>query len=533
MPARLSPLDVSYLYLEEAATPMHVGSVAVFEQPERDFDYQRLLALVDDRIAFVPRYRQRVRWVPGWLANPVWVDDAHFDLTYHVRRSALPRPGSDQQLCELVARIMGRRLDRDRPLWEMYLVEDLADGRFAIVSKTHQAVVDGVTAVEIGQVILDSTPAPRSSIADGWHPRREPSSAELVADALFDVARRPNAVVDTVRTGLGDVRHTAGRALGAVGGLAATALTVSRGTPDLPLNTQIGPHRRYTTVDTDLESYRQVRAAHGGTVNDVVLATVTGALRAWLLTRGEPVRSATTVRAMVPVSVRDDHGADALGNRVSGLLVDLPVGEASPVVRLHRISYAMRAHKETGQAVGADALVGLAGFAPPTLHALGARVASDLSRRLFNLQVTNAPGPQEPLYAAGARLLAAYPVSPLAQGQALAIGVTSYAGSVFYGVNADRDAMSDVEVVGQCLVEALDELVDTVEIARGRVPTRPPAAVAPAVERPATTRARVRARPAKKTTAGRAKAATAGKSATAGTPVEPAPRKGAPRPTGR
>jgi diacylglycerol O-acyltransferase len=463
---RLSPLDVSFLYMEESTTAMHVGGVAVFQLPSGGFDYERLVGLIKERIAFVPRYRQRVRWVPGHLANPVWVDDEHFDIAYHVRRSALPRPGSDEQLRELVARLQSRKLDRSRPLWEMYLVEGLSDGRFAVVTKTHHAMVDGVGAVDIGQVILDLTPEPRDSPPDTWRPTPEPSWAELVAGAMTDTVRRPTAVLDTVRTGVSDVRTTAGRALGAAGGVLAMARTAARPAPDSPLNAVIGEQRRYGMAATSLDDYKRIRKAHSPdekiTVNDVVLATVSGALRSWLLTRGEAVTPKTMVRAMVPVSVRTAEQGGALGNRVSSYFVDLPVGEPNAVMRLHQVAYAMRGHKETGQAIGAEMITGIAGFAPPTLHSLGARVASGLSRRVFNLVVTNVPGPQFPLYAGGARMLAAYPVVPLAKGQAVSIGLTSYDGGVYYGLNADRDAMADVDVLAGCLVDALAELLETV-----------------------------------------------------------------------
>lgn len=462
MPDRLSPLDVSFLYFEDATTPMHVGGVAVFEPPDEGFDYDQLVSLIKDRIAFVPRYRQRIRWVPGHLANPVWVDDPDFDVSYHVRRSALPRPGTDAQLNELVARLMSRRLDRHRPLWEMYLVEGLAEGRFAIITKTHHAMVDGVSAVDIGTVILDATPSPKENPADTWHPAPEPSWVELVAGAASDLVQRPGEVVDTVRTGITDLRATAGKIVGAAAGLLAALRTAATPAPDTPLNVAISEQRRYETHRTDLDDYKRIRKEHGGTVNDVVLAVVAGGLRSWLLMRGEPVTAASAVRAMVPVSVRSEDEEGELGNRVSSYLVRLPVGEPNPVVRLHQVSYAMRAHKETGQAVGADALIALSGFAPPTLHGLGARVANGLSRRLFNLVVTNVPGPQFPLYAGGAQMLAAYPVVPLARAQAVSVGVTSYNGAVFYGLNADRDAMPDVDVLASCFRDALDELVETV-----------------------------------------------------------------------
>jgi len=461
MADRLTPLDVSFLYFEEPTTPMHVGGVAVFREPADGFDLEQLVELISQRIAFVPRYRQRVRWVPGRLANPVWVDDEHFDVSYHVRRSALPRPGTDLQLAELVARVQSRPLDRTRPLWEMYLVEGLSDGRFAVISKTHHAMVDGIAAVDIGQVILDTTPARRHPPADTWRPAPEPSWVELVAGAVAETVRRPTAAIDAVRGGIGEVQHTLGRAVSAAGGLLAAARTAARSAPDSPLNAVIGEQRRYATATFDLDDHRRIRKAHGGTVNDVVLATVAGALRAWLLTRGEKVSTSTTVRALVPVSVRSEgDGGQPTGNRVSSYLVDLPVGEPSPVMRLHQVSYRMQAHKDTGQAVGAEALAGLAGFSPPTLHALGARVASGLSKRWFNLVVTNVPGPQQPLYAGEARMLAAYPVVPLAKGQALSIGLTSYDGKVFYGLNADRDAMPDVDVLAQCLGDALGELLE-------------------------------------------------------------------------
>jgi diacylglycerol O-acyltransferase / wax synthase len=462
LPDRLSSLDVSFLYLEESTTPMHVGGVSVFELPDSGFDYDRLVSLIKRRIAYVPRYRQRIRWVPGRIASPVWVDDENFDLNFHVRRSALPKPGTDAQLRELAARIMSRPLDRSRPLWEMYLVEGLKGGRFALLTKTHHAMVDGVSAVDIGQVILDTTPEPRATPAGSWRPAREPSGIELVAGAVSDLVRRPTVVVDSVRTGLSDVRRTAERLVGTAGGVLAMARTVSRAAPDSPLNVEIGEQRRYGTADSLLDDYKAIRKAHGGTVNDVVLAVVTGALREWLMTRGEAVGASAVVRAMVPVSVRTEDQSGALGNRVSSYLVDLPVGEKSPVMRLHQISYAMKGHKETGQAVGADAIIGVAGFAPPTLHSLGARVASGLSRRLFNIVVTNVPGPQFPLYAGGARLLASYPVVPLAKGQAVSVGLTSYDGGVYYGLNADRDAMPDIDVLAQCITDSLDELRETV-----------------------------------------------------------------------
>ncbi|HEY6745360.1 MAG TPA: wax ester/triacylglycerol synthase family O-acyltransferase [Mycobacteriales bacterium] len=463
MTDRLSALDVSFLYMEEPTTPMHVGGLAVFQPPEEGFDYDRLVRLIEDRISLVPRYRQKIRWVPGHLANPVWVDDADFDVTFHVRRSALPRPGSDSQLRELVSRLMSRRLDRNRPLWEMYLVEGLEGGRIAVITKTHHAMVDGISAVDIGQVILDVTPTPRDVPDDLWMPAPAPHPIGLVADAVTELVRRPTAVVDTVRMGVLDARSTAGKIVGAVGGLAAAARIAAKPAPSTPMNVTIGEQRRFGVARTDLDDYKRVRKAHGGTVNDVVLATVAGALRSWLLSRGEAVTASTSMRALVPVSVRTEDERGTAGNRVSSYLVDLPVGEPDPVIRLSQVSYAMKGHKESGQSVGADALVALGGFAPPTLHSLGARAANGFTRRLFNLVVTNVPGPQFPLYAAGAQLLEMFPVVPLARGQGLSIGLTSYNGRVYYGLNADRDALPDVDVIGALIEESLAELVETVE----------------------------------------------------------------------
>jgi WS/DGAT/MGAT family acyltransferase len=407
-----------------------------------------------------------VKAVPGHLANPVWVDDEDFDLEYHVRRSALPRPGSLDQLRELVARIISRPLDRHRPLWEMYLVEGLARGRTAVLTKTHQAMVDGISAIDIGQVILDVSAEPRMAAEELWMPRNEPTDVELICGAVAEAIARPGEVVENVRAAAGDAVATVGKIAGQVLSMARTA---SRGAaPDTPLNVPISAQRRFAVARTQLEDYRKIRSAHGCSVNDVVLSVVAGALRSWLLSRGEPVTSSSSVRAMVPMSVRGQADVPSstsngsLGNRVSSFLVDLPVGEPSPVVRLHQVTHSMRERTAGMQHVGADTLVRIGGFAPPTLHALGARAASGFSKRIFNLVVTNVPGPQFPLYAAGARMLELFPVVPLAKGQALAIGLTSYDGGVYYGLNGDRDAMPDLDVLAGMVHESLDELRGTV-----------------------------------------------------------------------
>jgi diacylglycerol O-acyltransferase len=470
MSERLRPEDLAFLDNESASTPMHNATLEIFEPGPDGFDYERLLGLIADRMAFVPRYRQRIRTVPGRLANPVWVDDDDFDLTYHVRRSALPRPGSMDQLRELAARIMSRRLDRNRPLWEVYLVEGLENGRFAILSKSHQILVDGISTVDLGQVILDLDPRPRSTIHDDWRPQREPSTPALVAKAVNESVRKPTTAVATVRGNAEHAARVAGSAARRAGSL-AEALTNRRASPETPLNAPLSEQRRFVTVKTELEDYRRIRRVHGGTVNDVILATVTGAMRTWLMTRAESLHGRRHLRAMVPMSVIDNElEPTSLGSQVAGHLLSLPVGEVSPVVRLHQVSYALKAHRDTGKAVAADRLTDVAGFAPTTFHALGARVAASQVRRGFDLSITNVPGPQFPLYAAGAPMLESYPVAPLLHNHALAIGVTSYDGGVYFGLNADRDALPDVDVLGQCIEESLEELRDSASDARPRAP---------------------------------------------------------------
>ena len=526
---RLSPLDVSFLYLEEPTTPMHVGGVVLFQAPDGGFDHDRLVHLIEDRIGLVPRYRQKVRWVPGRIANPVWVDDEEFDVGYHVRRSALPRPGTQAQLRDLVGRIMSRPLDRNRPLWEMYLVEGLADGKFAIITKTHHAIVDGAGALDIGQVILDISPEPQVHAATHWSPRPEPSDIDLVASAVSEVLRSPGAAVDAVRSGAVDVRETVERMGRRALGLASAVVTMARPPAANPLNTPIGEARRFGMATMRLDDFKAIRKVHGGTINDVVLAIVSGALREWMMTRGESVSSRSAVRALVPVSVRT--GDESTGNHIAAFLVDLPVGEPQAVVRLHRITYEMEQLKATGQMVGAQALVGIAGFAPPTLHAAAARTANDWSRRMFNLVVTNVPGPQFPLYAAGALMLGAYPVVPLAKGQAVSIGLTSYDGGVYFGLNADRDAMTDVDVLAECLQAAMAELLDTVPANRRRARSTP--VVSPSVEAAANPRRRATSGRRKSTaTDGTPSVAEATETPAAGTPSAevPAPEGNAVRP---
>ncbi|WP_139984293.1 WS/DGAT/MGAT family O-acyltransferase [Nocardioides litoris] len=480
MSERLRARDLAFLTTETANAPRHNATVEILEPGESGFDFERLVALVADRIAFVPRYRQRLAQVPGGLATPVWVDDDHFDLDYHVRRSALPRPGSDDQLRELVSRIVSRRLDRSRPLWEIYVVEGLEGDRVALLSKSHQALVDGVHTVDLGQLLLDMSPEPKDLEPDDWRPRPAPSAAGLVAGAVVESVTSPRTVVETASVAAESARRT----VGGVGrrAKAVSGALLSRGPARGPVVGPLSQHRRVVTLETCLKDFRTIREAHGGTVNDVILAVVTGGLRAWLMTRAESLGGSRELRAVVPVSVIDrELEATSLGSQIAAHYVELPVGEPSPLVRLHQVSYSFQAHADTGRSVAANRLAGIAGFAPTTFHAIGSRVAAQELRRGYHLSVTNVPGPQSPLYAAGARMVATYPVPPLHEGHPLAIGVTSYDGGVFFGVTADRDALPDADLLGTCLREALEELLATTTAARApRGRRRPRVAKKPA-----------------------------------------------------
>ena len=463
---RLTTQDAAFYFLEAGSTPMHVGSLGIFRQPGTGIDHDELLRLVEERLALVPRYRQKVREVFLGLARPVWVDDRDFDITYHVRRSALPKPGSAEQLNDLIARLISRPLDNTRPLWEMYLVEGLANDRFAIFTKSHSALVDGETALEISQVLFDPQEKRQPGPEELWMPAPPPSDLNLLIGALADLVTSPGEGVARARAALGDVTTSMAEAVSAVGKIAAVVRTAAQVAPNSPLNAPITRSRRLSVAKTPLDDYRRIRAKYGCEINDVILTVVTGALRNWLLSRGEPVTEASVVRALVPMSVYTDgpdnpdvEDLQAPGH-VSSFLIDLPVGEPNAVVRLSHVAHATEAFARQGRRVTAQTMVTMSGFAPATLHAMSARAASSLSQRMFNLMITNAPGPQFPLYIGGARMEEMYPVSPLLKNQTLSIALTSYDGNVYYGLNADRDAMSDVDVVRSLIFESLEELTD-------------------------------------------------------------------------
>jgi WS/DGAT/MGAT family acyltransferase len=461
---RLSASDASFYQLENSATPLYVGSLSILRQPRGGLSYEAVLDAVERQLPKVPRYRQKVREVTMRLARPVWVDDDDFDITYHVRRSALPSPGSDEQLHELIGRLAARPLDRSRPLWEMYLVEGLTKNRLALYTKSHQALINGMGAVEISHFIAARSRRPPPFVEDIWVPDREPGKVRLLLGAVGDWVTRPQAQMKAVHSGVVDLLTNSGQLVDSGRRLFGVARTLARGSaPRSPLNATVSRNRRYTVACGRLDDYRSIRTRYDCDVNDVVLAVVTGALRNWLLSRGEQPAATATVRAMAPLPVYEAFGSSNRGqaiSQVSPFLVDLPVGEGNPVVRLSQIAYATETNPTAANLVDARTIATLSGFAPPTLHAMGIRVATGLSPRLFNLLITNAPGAQSQMYVAGAKLLETYAVPPLLHNQVLAIGVTSYNGMLYFGINADRDAMSDVDVLPALLAESLDELLE-------------------------------------------------------------------------
>ena len=465
MVTRLSASDASFYQLENTSTPMYVGSLSILRKPRGGLPYDALLETVERRLPQIPRYRQKIREVTLGLARPVWVDDPEFDITYHVRRSALPSPGSDTQLHELIARLGSRPLDRSRPLWEMYLIEGLAKNRLALYTKTHQALVNGMTALEIGHVVADRSQRPPPFGEDIWIPGREPSDRDLFLGAVGEWLARPGLQLQAVRSAVTNSAELAEIARR----MTDVARTAARGTaPSSPLNTKVSRNRRFTVASGELSDYRLVRSRYDCDVNDVVLAVIAGALRNWQLSRGEPVTTTSTVRAMAPTSVYPEADLEATGpgqaiSEVAPFLVDLPVGEGNPVVRLSQIAHATESHSAAASLVDARTIVTLSGFPPPTLHAMGTRVATQFSARQFNLLITNVPGPQSQMYLAGAKLLETYAVPPLLHNQVLAIGVTSYCGKLYFGINADRDAMSDVDVLPALLAESLEELLEAAQ----------------------------------------------------------------------
>ncbi|MGH2950252.1 MAG: WS/DGAT/MGAT family O-acyltransferase, partial [Solirubrobacteraceae bacterium] len=463
-PDRLSGLDASFLALERAGAHMHVGSVLVFEGDAPP--YEEFAEQIESRLHLVPRYRQKLAFPPLAQARPVWVDDPHFNAGYHVRHTALPAPASEHELRRLAGRVFSQQLDRSKPLWEIWLVERVGENRFALVCKTHHALVDGISGVDIMTVLFDlEADPPEREPAPPWYPRPEPSGATLLADALME---RASAPLDAARAAAAAVSDP-GAVVRTLGGVASMAAAGIGGAPPSPLNTRIGAHRRFAWVAADLDRFKAIKGAVGGTVNDVVLTVVTGALRAHLLRRGRDPEG-IELKAMVPISVRAETERGALGNKVSAIYAPLPVGLADPLQRFRAVHAAIGDLKGSGQAVGAETLTRLAGFAAPTVLDQAARLQT--RQRFFNVTVTNVPGPQFPLFMLGRRLHAFYPKVPLVLNTALGIAIMSYDGRVFFGLLGDYDAMADLDDVAADLGASIAELASATGVPADGRPRR-------------------------------------------------------------
>lgn len=472
---RLSSLDAAFLEMESPTRGMHVGGLFVFEAPAdgRRVSFPGFLDLVRSRLHLVPRYRQKVVTPPFQLGGPVWVDDPEFDLAYHVRHAALPAPGTTAQLNGYAARIFSRQLDRDRPLWELYVIEGLEEGRFALLGKTHHAMVDGLAGIDITTVMLDWSPQPphAPSRREPWVAQPTPSPGELAASSVRQLATSPAHVAESVGR-LARAPRAATRRIVEVGlgvGRVARA-NIAKPAPRSLLNQPPGRSRRFAIQRVPLDEVKRIKNGFGTTVNDVLLAVIADATGRYLRHRGART-DGLWLRAMVPVSTRTASDAHHLGNRIVSVFVDLPMEEMDPVERLRVCHEAMAEVKSSHAAVGAEFLIGLAQFAPPTLHAMAARVA--VNSRLFNFLVTNVPGPQQPIYCMGARLMGAFPFSPLAANHSYGVGVTSLDGWCNFGFVADYDALPDVEVLPDMLVAAVAELTVHAEAVSERRAARP------------------------------------------------------------
>ncbi len=462
-PNRLTALDSAFLHIEGSGAHMHVASVMTFAGDPPAYD--DLLEALDSRLHLVPRYRQRLARVPLEQGRPVWVDDPHFNLRYHLRHTGLPAPGGEDELKRLAGRLFSQQLDRSKPLWEIWLVEGLAGDRFAIIGKTHHALVDGVSGVDITTVLFDTQPepAPTAPPERPWAAKPPPGGAQLLAEALVERATDPAEAYRAVRSLVRAPRRVARELETSVAGVGAALSAMLRPAPPSPLNVPIGPHRRYTWVDGDLPEFKAIKDELGGTVNDVVLTAVTLALGRWLRRHGFPTEG-LELRALVPVSVRADVERGALGNRVAAMYAPLPVGIEDPEEAYRRVHEAMAGLKESGQAVGAQVITQLGDFAPPTILSQAARLQT--RQRWFNLVVTNVPGPQFPLYVLGHRLERLYPVVPLTPRQALGIAIMSYDGHLGFGLLGDYDALADIEDLASDLDTAIGVLARAAGVRR-------------------------------------------------------------------
>jgi WS/DGAT/MGAT family acyltransferase len=477
MPAhyeRLSYLDNSFLALETRTTHMHVAGIAVFEaaplrNEEGGIDTERIRKLVESKLHLIPRYRQRLAWVP-FERHPTWVDDEHFNIEYHVRHYSLPRPGSFDQLRSLIGIIMSQQLDRSKPLWEFNVVEGLEDDRFALVSKIHHCMIDGIAGVDLMAVLLNLAPSAEIAEPVPFVPRSAPSGSELL---VRETARRTGRTLNAMRSvrqlsedARGLIEEGVHRTRAAGYSLASGWLTSASKTP---LNGKVGPNRLFGTLVTPLSKVKEIKNHLGGSVNDVVLATVAGGVRKFLSeTRGFDVAD-LDFRAMAPVSVRSQDQRGTLGNHVAMWLVSLPVDEPDPVRQFAAVRRSTERLKQTDQALGAATLVRLSAGAPATLVSMASRLAAGV--RPFNMTVTNVPGPQFPLFLLGAPMVASYPLVPLWQGHGVGVALFSYSGSVYWGFNADYDVVSDVDSFTVAVDAAFSELYEAAK--SGAVTERP------------------------------------------------------------
>jgi WS/DGAT/MGAT family acyltransferase len=448
---RLSPLDASFLHIEDASSHMHVAAALLFagEPP----GYERLLTHIESRLSLVPRYRQRLAEVPLAQARPRWVDDEHFDLRFHVRHTALPEPGTEYELQVLAGRVFSQQLRRDRPLWELWLVEGLEGGRFAIFSKTHHALVDGVSGLDILSVLFAPDP---EEPPETWQPAPAPSTTGLVAEALVERAGSAGELIRPLRAAVRRPRRALRSAVETAAGAGAMAWAGMQPAPPTPYNEhKVGPDRRFVWTRASLDDVKAIKNALGGTVNDVVLTVVTRALRRDLQRRGVAVGN-LELKAFIPVSVRTEDQRGTLGNQVSGMIAILPVSSADALGSLSTIAAQMREVKDSGQAVGAKALTELTGFAPPTMIHQASRLVT--RQRFVNLVVTNVPGPQFPLYLDGREMTDMFPMVPLGSNLNLGIAIVSYNGTLNFGLVGDFNVMHDLEDLADDFHHALQEL---------------------------------------------------------------------------
>jgi diacylglycerol O-acyltransferase / wax synthase len=455
---RMSTLDAEFLHLEDGIGHMHIGTVCVLGDPSPSFD--EVAAMIAAKLHLTPRYRQRVRSVPFELGRPVWVDDPHFNLEYHLRHTALPAPGDDAAFCRLIGRIMSQPLDRDRPLWEMWLVEGLGDGHWALVFKIHHCMVDGIAGIELLRVMLDLEADVGVGVPEPWEPRPEPRGAALVLNAWGGLA---TDVISIFREAPQAITHPLNVFRSAVGTAKGLARFVGDlgSTPPLSIEGSIGPHRAWAQSSASLGDVQKIRSAFGGTINDVVLAVVSGGYRELLLSRGEDADRAR-VRSMVPVSTRRDDGQGQPDNRVSILLYDLPVKIADPVERLQVVHEQLGKLKASHMAEAGEVVVTVGDLAPPMIVGSVSRMVIRAIHRLpqhsINTVTTNVPGPQVPLYCLGREVLESRPFVPISHGVRVSSAILSYNGHLFFGITGDFETAPDVQVLASAASTGIDEL---------------------------------------------------------------------------